>query len=300
MAVTRTTDKHDDYWKLEQQDWSIQGMRSKLESYRYRVGSLRDKERLAECVRRAQSGLTSYYNLTNDQLRELIVARKIDTSYYKNTPFASNKERLLATLELEDRKPKFYRFLDLPAELRNSIYAYYFSEFYMDLYAPSQPPISRACSQLRAEALPMFYATCAFELRLQHRLNTNRLDRPIRQRLTIGDRMLLFLHSTEPEHLAAIRDLFISVDHRTCSCPVRPDFAPVCRLDFTDPHYYSVKPYWAMDVTSQWANARPPGLAKKKHMAAAVEDIADTIASRGELIKANIFDLREAVELGTA
>jgi hypothetical protein len=57
-----------------------------------------------------------------------------------------------------------FRFLDLPAELRESIYEFSFSSRRADDF--NTPAISRTCRLLRKEALPLFYKTQRFALNL--------------------------------------------------------------------------------------------------------------------------------------
>lgn len=63
-----------------------------------------------------------------------------------------------------------FRFLDLPAELRNRIYGFYLAECGTVVIKPYEkkttgyPPITKVSRQTRSEVLPLFYASATFEL----------------------------------------------------------------------------------------------------------------------------------------
>lgn len=65
---------------------------------------------------------------------------------------------MVAALKKADKTPQFRRFLDLPAEVRNSIYDLYFEDTYNKMRVrPLTPSISRVNSQIRKETLPLFF-----------------------------------------------------------------------------------------------------------------------------------------------
>lgn len=62
-----------------------------------------------------------------------------------------------------DGEASFHRFLDLPAELRNGVYSYaVLINKPIHLAAAFAPPITRVSKQVRAEALPVFFAENSF------------------------------------------------------------------------------------------------------------------------------------------
>ncbi|KAI5358217.1 hypothetical protein Slin15195_G065440 [Septoria linicola] len=65
----------------------------------------------------------------------------------------------------ELRAPPF-RFLRLPAEIRNRIYSYHFEatqqEPHYNLIKVKDPPITLVCKQTRREAQPIFFGECSF------------------------------------------------------------------------------------------------------------------------------------------
>lgn len=73
-----------------------------------------------------------------------------------------------------------FRFLDLPGELRNSIYSMAVDERAISLGSFAVPAIARASRQLRQEFLPVFYAQSNFQLKfaawgLSHSISLARL-----------------------------------------------------------------------------------------------------------------------------
>lgn len=60
---------------------------------------------------------------------------------------------------------KSFRFLDLPAELRNRIYSYTFCGEPTPKYSLAKfqyPPIALVCKQTRSESLPILFSECHF------------------------------------------------------------------------------------------------------------------------------------------
>ncbi|RMX71781.1 hypothetical protein D0869_15283 [Hortaea werneckii] len=131
---------HDSYWKLRVPYLKIAEMRDILESRNYHVTKKMTSDLLRSALHRSEQGHMSYHNCSNDELRVLIQARKIGLS-----PFGLklSKRKLVDILQSEDQKPKFYRFQELPPELRNRIYEYHFASFHQPICAPSQPPITK-------------------------------------------------------------------------------------------------------------------------------------------------------------
>ncbi|KAK1048822.1 hypothetical protein LTR74_017456 [Friedmanniomyces endolithicus] len=225
MATTSTRRKHDDYWKIRIRPGydTAKVMRDKLKDRNYHVSSNMRKDLLSECLRRSNLGILSHHKLTIPELRERIKARKIDTTGFFPKLTTSSRQELLSALDQADLNPKFEHFLQLPPELRNKIYADYYAGFKMPLCAPSQPPLSHTCRQLRQESLPMFYATCKFEIRLRR----TRIGPAFRmKRFMISDENVLFLHNTEPKYVATVRRLLVIFEKD----PRPLADGPACRL----------------------------------------------------------------------
>ncbi|KAK4549770.1 hypothetical protein LTR36_005071 [Oleoguttula mirabilis] len=294
MATTNTTDAHDDCWKLScHRDLTAKEMREELEARGYHVGSIMDKDRLREHLRRSDLGLMSYYKCTNEELRQLIEARQIDISSYTDKHRIGPRQDLTHSLDRADMHPKFHGFTKLPAELRNQIYGYHLADFQKSIYAPSQPPLSKTCRLIRQEFIPLFYGTCCFEVRLL---------RICGQRVTMSDRMLLWLRSTAAEHIALIRHLHLSIAYEKKGM-LHAEF------DLTDPlvtcsiylgrksKTFSIwsSHYLAQGVQQAAAVARKKEM--EKNMRAAMARVVRR-AGKNNLRIGDIFALRRAVEAG--
>jgi hypothetical protein len=66
-------------------------------------------------------------------------------------------------LEDADDQLSFPRFFELPPEIRDLVYGHHFSGHETMKHKHHQPPLTLASSQLRAEALPVFYKCVTFE-----------------------------------------------------------------------------------------------------------------------------------------
>ncbi|KAK4958077.1 hypothetical protein LTR10_004502 [Elasticomyces elasticus] len=301
MATTRSGEEHDDYWKLTVLPQSAKGMRLWLEERKYHVGSIKSTARLQECVRRAQLGLMSYHKLTNDELRGLITARRIDASGYMTRHNRGTREELLRSLDYEDMHPLFLRFLNLPPELRNRVYGYYYAEFRQPIYAPSQPPLSRVCRQLREESLPMFYSTCEFDFRLQRfqRGYDGRTPPTGPCRVTICDRMLLFLHSTLARYLACIRTIWIGLDDVQIRSDSRGNGWRLYRIQIRNNGECVVRAGAKVNAVVLTSSTHRPWNITRLLILAALLKVSNTITARSgmdKLRKEDFFEIRRVVE----
>lgn len=122
----------------------------------YRPEPISPDEMILRIDRRAR-GLLIYENCLVRELKGFIQARGL------KLPKGSRvkKEHLVAVLEQADEDPKFHKFRDLPAELRNNIYGKYFDALPSLPLQPYQPPLTLVPS-LRAESLPFFWDNCTF------------------------------------------------------------------------------------------------------------------------------------------
>lgn len=83
----------------------------------------------------------------------------------------ANKKQLVQYLKDADERNDsaegsrmFSRFLELPHELRNEVYAYYFKALGVVPQRFSQPPLCRVSRELRVESLGLFYEHSTFKL----------------------------------------------------------------------------------------------------------------------------------------
>lgn len=185
-----------------------------LESRGYSTGQINDKKWLQESLFRADLGLMSYVPYSNDELKELIKARNIPAKLDESGKARGKRTDLVFLLDVHDQKPDFHRFLELPAELRNRIYAMHFESLGEPQHPPSQPPLTLTSRQLRSEALPMFYSWLRLPIQLSRRSGSPILAMSAtRMSIYCPDKLELFFRNTLPENLALIRHFRFSVIH---------------------------------------------------------------------------------------
>ncbi|KAK5724697.1 hypothetical protein LTR15_004744 [Elasticomyces elasticus] len=122
-----------------------------------------------------------------------------------------------------DDTPRFHRFLELPPELRTQILEYYIAPFTLGgLRAPTMPPATRICRQLRSEILPLFFAACTFDVHFIQKYDrtlrwvdpySSDLYGPPRPavQLAVNPLTAQFYHVSDPTMLKRIRHLRICV-----------------------------------------------------------------------------------------
>jgi hypothetical protein len=143
------------YWKLGlDEDQSARKMIKYLEDHGYRCRGNATKTVALDAVGRYQRGLMSYEGLSVSELQSLCKAKGLSSK-------AKTASRLARALEKADDNAMF-RFLDLPAEIRNMIYELYFLELPNLSGSHIQPPLTLASRLLRTEALPLFYGCATF------------------------------------------------------------------------------------------------------------------------------------------
>ena len=123
--------------------------------------------RLEALAERCDRGHQSYESYTVATLRQLIEDRDLKIT----SPRKANRKQLIQHLEdaddiddeVEDSR-QFPRFLELPPELRNAVYAFYFKALKVVPQRFSQPPLCTVSRELRAESLALFYEHSTFSL----------------------------------------------------------------------------------------------------------------------------------------
>ena len=129
-----------------------------------------------------------------------------------------DRSQAMRALEGYDH-PKFERFLDLPPELRNQIYEYYFfSEYGTETPSPMRPLITRVSKQVSLETLSLFYSTITPILTIKMLKKYNRV------KLGMGYNTDRFLKETQAVGVHAIRELKIAVcihpDREVLDCDI--------------------------------------------------------------------------------
>ncbi|KAK5745185.1 hypothetical protein LTR17_001637 [Elasticomyces elasticus] len=149
-----------DYWKLENHEHlSIPGAKRILSGRRFYSKTSVSKSRVFALLSRSDRGLYSYERCNSPELRQFCTNRGIDLTARQS----AKKSTIVEILELADESVTFSRFMELPPELRLAIYSAHFGTFKKGMTVVS-PPITAVCSQIRAEALPLFYSTYRFGL----------------------------------------------------------------------------------------------------------------------------------------
>ncbi|OQN99045.1 hypothetical protein B0A48_14906 [Cryoendolithus antarcticus] len=118
-----------------------------------------------QLVVRYQSGLLSYEKYGIAELRAFAAAREITRtcSVTRGLLEKTLKADLVPILEQADDERTF-RLMDLPPELRNTIYVAYLASLPTMPMRLVQPPLCLASRQLRDETLKVFFSTCSFTL----------------------------------------------------------------------------------------------------------------------------------------
>lgn len=143
------------YWKLGlYQDKTAREAVEYLDNRGYLCRENASKAVALDAIGRYQRGLMSYEGLSVSDLDSLCKTKGLSTK-------AKTSSRLVRALEKADGNTSF-RLLDLPPEIRNMIYEFHFLDLADVDRAHVQPPLTLASTQLRTEALPLFYGHATF------------------------------------------------------------------------------------------------------------------------------------------
>ena len=121
--------------------------------------------RLKALARRCARGHQSYAPQTVKMLRALVRERYLESQLAPK----ANKEQLIRCLEAADdakdemeASSTFHRFIELPPELRNRVYVFYFESLGKVPPRFVVPPLCRASRQLRLETKELFFEHSTF------------------------------------------------------------------------------------------------------------------------------------------
>ena len=198
---------YDRYWRLDDHTQQNKcSMRDKIHALGYsNVKDRLTKKDLSTYLERQDKGLLCYEKCSNDEIRAFANARDI-LCWVGDDDLALPDQRSLTidALMEDDGDPRFSKFLDLPAELRQRIYEYYDAEFEDILVYPTKPPLAQTCHQLYQEVLPVFYSKHEFAIDV---IRDRRDDAKFREHETTH----MWLSQLSPAHAASIRRLQILV-----------------------------------------------------------------------------------------
>jgi hypothetical protein len=154
---------HSSYWNLKDGELlNKDDLYNKLYWNNFHVLKSTKADRLRELYVRSQRGMRSYEGVNRKELEHYITQRRIPLPDMVLATMEDLKRQLEQN---DDENNTFHRFLDLPPELRERIYAQYFDTYNEDDNPKCQPPISYASRTVRRESLPLFYECCLFSIR---------------------------------------------------------------------------------------------------------------------------------------
>lgn len=285
--------KHDDYWRLQEYADAprlIRELRSELSDRGYATPDKLSRQDAIHHLQRTDRGLKSYHGMATDELRGLVKARKIDSVGRCQGESKVVRTKIITALEAADRSRKFEMFFRLPPELRNRVYGYYFEDLKQPIYAPSQPPLTKACRQIRKESLSMFYSTSSFLLSFP--TYEPWWDR-IRS-LIMPNQLALFIHNTPSSSIAAIQDLTIRAGgsiERGC-VPRETTFFTMRIKLAAEGSDFEIE----CSAGTSFVPANPQKVVSARENVEAV--VARIVSREGKhrLMKDDVYDLRRAVE----
>ena len=288
MADNSTFTTPNDYWKLgSYNSLTKEDMKRMLDDRGYYNKSITDKQELRRCLRRCDLGLLSYKNYTNDELRDLIRQRGIDTDDVISPGNKGQRCELVGILENEDINREFANFERLPAELRARVYGYYFADFKESLHAPKQAPITLVNSLLRKETLPLFYGTCTFDFNLL--IPSNRMQG--QRSLKMPEETLEWLYCTANENIADINQVKIRVCNEK---GFRHQITRELRLDL---QLYFFKTDGVLRMRLTYTSGLWPDVERlRKNVLRAIQ-AATNRSGVNHLTKEHFFAVRRAIEI---
>ena len=191
-----TCDETNNYWKLGLHSHSNK-TRADLIKYLkdrgYKCRQNINKSAIIDAIGRHQRGLMSYQGRGVRELKTFCKARGLGTT-------ATTASGLARALEEADDLITFPRFFDLPAEIRNIIYELFFKDLGSFDSTHVQPPLTLASSQLRPEALPLFYECATFRMSASRQWSTKRKARAV-QAFTLHSTSLLYMPAANFERI---------------------------------------------------------------------------------------------------
>ncbi|EME83920.1 uncharacterized protein MYCFIDRAFT_195118 [Pseudocercospora fijiensis CIRAD86] len=153
----------DSFWKfIERFEGGNAGLyRRQAREAGYDLAQSAKGDQVRKCLARMQRGLLCYETCSTPELEKFLEARNIHQH-----PEKLSRGGMIKRLMSADDDRDFPRFMDLPPELRNSVYEFVMDEYAKTLITPAQPPFALVSRQVRDEALSTFYACCSFQIDL--------------------------------------------------------------------------------------------------------------------------------------
>ncbi|KXS99819.1 hypothetical protein AC578_8882 [Pseudocercospora eumusae] len=154
----------DSYWKFlgHFEGRTAARYRSKVRQAGYKLKTYATDYETRKYLARIKLGLLCYDSCSTSELEKFAKARNVH-----DDPEKLSRDVLIKRLMLADDNRKFPRFMELPPELRNSIYELVMADYPKPLTNPAQPPLALVSRQVRKEALSTFYTCCSFQIVLR-------------------------------------------------------------------------------------------------------------------------------------
>jgi hypothetical protein len=152
---------HSPYWKLgSDKNVSARDAIEHLKVKGYKCRKNAGKRFAMDALGRYERGLLSYEKFSMDELQAFCKARGLSSK-------VTTASRLARVLERADDAATFPRFFELAPEIRNLIYELHIQSFDHIKGRHSQPPLTLASKQLRAETLLLFYERATFVIHVR-------------------------------------------------------------------------------------------------------------------------------------
>jgi hypothetical protein len=202
-----------DYWKMRdgQSLYYAYILRHELETNNFFAFKNTSTSRLRALFVRCQRGLPSYEGIPLRDLKRYAAQRALPPMDKKVTTLGAAKARL----EQADDEATFDRFSDLPPELRQMIYTFYYTSSYRFGVSnhKSQPPITRASHETRRESLPLFYEHCGFSVLTA----TQIVWLPQHCNVALDTRSKDWFKATADENFGRIKSISLHLTHKSSS-----------------------------------------------------------------------------------
>lgn len=196
----------DDYWRIRGRHprteyVTVKEAKETMKKRGFYWKSSERKGRAMELYERCERGLVSYEACKRRELESFVKQRGI--SYDRS----AHKSDLVGMLELADDTCVFYKFLDLPAEMRSIIFTMYMEGLVVPGDKACQPPLCLTSRQLRHESLPLFYQVSAFSFSLYE----NCKIASGAPRMVVEDNSTDLLYHTSDTNLAKVKRLNVEL-----------------------------------------------------------------------------------------
>lgn len=269
------------YWKLDSAyRCQKRGLRKRLEESGHSAitSGCGTTARLRLLYIRRQRGLLSFEGLPLHELRHYANLRGILVDPDATATIVK------AQLEKADNEATFNSFTELPPEIRQIIFQYYYESLPSHRCAPRkyQPPITMASRMIREESLPLFYDYCG-HLKIFS-------DGPVAvpYKLSPSTSAARVLQSTPTHLLGRIKSLRLNFFNLGCNVPIdlRNCDEPIGNV-IINREGYSNRSWNATGATE----------ARRQHVISALRTLAASIAARPGPLKFRTSDIDDMGEM---